>query len=139
MEHVNVVAAALGNGVSEASKQFFRRFGIEIEDGELAIELKESAGDAVEVCIRDKLLSDEKGDYEIDPDKFDAFLDEVPAHMIKDVYEYLDGRDNRSILNVMQDEDVRPEDMEDDVQAMFVKEFRFGEWGYAEILAYKTE
>jgi len=139
MEPVNLDAPPPDNGVSAPSRKFLRRFGIVIEDGELAIELKDSPQDAVEECIRDKLLSDEDGNYEVDDDKFEAFLEEVPALMIKDVYEYLDGRDNRGILNMLEEEDVQPEDMKDDVQAMFVKEFRFGEWGYGEILAYKAE
>ena len=139
MEPVNLDAPPPDNGVSAPSRKFLRRFGIVIEDGELAIELKDSPQDAVEECIRDKLLSDEDGNYEVDDDKFEAFLEEVPALMIKQVYEYFDDRDNRCILNMLEEEDVQPEDMEDDVQAMFVKELRFGEWGYGEILAYKAE
>jgi hypothetical protein len=135
---VNLAATAPNNGVSAASRKFLRRFGLVI-DLELSIKLKDSPQDAVEECIRDKLLSDKDDNYDVDDDKFEAFLEEVPALMIKQVYKYLDDHDNRGILDMLEEEDVQPEDMEDDVQAMFVKEFRFGEWGYGKILAYKAE
>jgi len=122
-----------GNGVSEEAKSFLLEFGITFTDKDFVLDVIrnediDAQDDDVAAYLRDHLM-DEYGS--VARHRLEFFLDEKPKVMIKALYDYVDGH-NLGVLDQL-DED----DMETDVQKMFLKKFVDEEWNIFDIIDYK--